>query len=101
MLKSWSKKLFLLFIFPAFFIKAQVYTQKDISICVNKFQLAIDKKLTKEPIGDVMVAIGKSFIGTLYEAHTLEVAQPETLVVNLRGFDCTTYVENCLVLARS
>ena len=100
MLKSWSKKLFLLLIIPTFFTKAQIYTQKDISICINKFQLVIDKKLTKKPIGDIIVAIGKSFIGTMYEAHTLEVAQPETIVVNLRGFDCTTYVENCLVLAR-
>ncbi len=100
MLKRCLKILFPLLIIPNFFIKAQIYTQKDISLCVQKFQLVIDKKLTKEPIGDVMVAIGNSFIGAKYEAHTLEVAQPEKLVVNLRDFDCTTYVENCLALAR-
>jgi N-acetylmuramoyl-L-alanine amidase-like len=82
-------------------INAQVYTPQDINICVEKFQLVIDKKLNHKPIGDVMVAIGNSFIGSLYKAHTLEVAQPETLVVNLRDFDCTTYVESCLALARA
>ena len=82
-------------------IKAQIYTPQDINICVEKFQLVIDKKLNHKPIGDVMVAIGNSFIGSLYKAHTLEVAQPETLVINLRDFDCTTYVESCLALARA
>ncbi len=82
-------------------IKAQIYTPQDINICVEKFQLVIGKKLNHKPIGDVMVAIGNSFIGSLYKAHTLEVAQPETLVINLRDFDCTTYVESCLALARA
>lgn len=32
--------------------------------------------------------------------HTLEVAGPERLVVNLRQFDCVTYLENVLAMAR-
>jgi hypothetical protein len=101
MLKGCLKKLLLLLILPTVFTKAQIYTPKDIGICVQKFQLVVNKKLAKKPIGDIMVAIGNSFVGSKYEAHTLEVAQPEKLVVNLRGFDCTTYVENCLALARA
>jgi len=101
MLKGCLKKLLLILILPTVFAKAQIYNPKDIGICVEKFQLVVDKRLTKKPIGDVMVAIGNSFVGTKYEAHTLEVAQPEKLVVNLRGFDCTTYVESCLALARA
>jgi hypothetical protein len=100
-LKSYKKKLLFLLYIPSFFIQAQVYTNQDIKICVEKFQLVINKNLTNKPIGDVMVAIGNSFIGSLYKAHTLEAAQPETLVVNLRDFDCTTYVECCLALARA
>jgi hypothetical protein len=100
-LKSRLKKLLFLFIIPSLLIKAQIYTPQDINICAEKFQLIIDKKLNYKPIGDVMVAIGNSFIGALYKAHTLEVAQPETLLVNLRDFDCTTYVESCLALARA
>jgi hypothetical protein len=90
----------LILFLPTFFVKAQIYTPKDTDICVQKFQLVINKDLNEKPIGDVMAAIGKSFIGSKYEAHTLEVAQPEKLVVNLREFDCTTYVESCLALAR-
>lgn len=89
----------LLFIFAGL-LNAQIYTQADINKCVQKFQMVIDQKMTHKPVGEVMVAIGKSFIGTMYASHTLEVAQPESLVVNLSGFDCTTYMENCLVLAR-
>ena len=100
-MKSNLKKLLFLLIIPSLLIKAQIYTPQDINICVEKFQLVIDKKLNHKPIGDVMVAIGNSFIGSLYKAHTLEVAQPETLVINLRDFDCTTYVESCLALARA
>lgn len=101
MFMGYLKKLLLILILPAFFVKAQIYTPKDTDICVQKFRLVIDKNLTEKPIGDVIVAIGKSFIGSKYEAHTLEVAQPEKLVINLRGFDCTTYVESCLALARA
>jgi N-acetylmuramoyl-L-alanine amidase-like len=100
-LKSYLIKLLFLLFIISLIIHAQVYTKQDIKICVEKFQLVIDKKLTYKPIGNIMVAIGNSFIGSLYKAHTLEVAQPETLVVNLRDFDCTTYVESCLALARA
>ncbi len=99
-MKSYSQKLLCFLFIPATIVNAQIYTQKDINTCTDKFHLVIDQKLNQKPVGEVMVAIGKSFIGTMYEAHTLEIAQPETLVVNLRNFDCTTYVENCLVLAR-
>lgn len=47
-----------------------------------------------------MVAIGESFKGNPYEAGTLEVNEGETLVINLFGLDCTTFVENTLALSR-
>lgn len=46
--------------------------------------------------GALLVAIGNSFIGTPYVAGTLEVSENESLVINLRGLDCTTFVENVL-----
>jgi len=39
------------------------------------------------------------FLGRPYVAHTLEVADPERLVVNTRQLDCTTLVENVTALA--
>ena len=38
------------------------------------------------------------FLETPYVAHTLEVTDSETLIVNLREFDCFTYVETVLAL---
>ncbi|WP_299533918.1 N-acetylmuramoyl-L-alanine amidase-like domain-containing protein [Ulvibacterium sp.] len=57
--------------------------------------IAIDGLLEND-FGKTMVAIGKTFMGTPYVAKTLEVGDVETLVVNLHGLDCTTFVENVL-----
>jgi cell wall-associated NlpC family hydrolase len=51
-------------------------------------------------IGGRMVQTGRSMLGTPYVAQTLEVGEQEMLVVNLRGLDCTTFVENVLVMSR-
>ena len=37
--------------------------------------------------------LARKFVGLPYVAHTLEVADPECLVVDTRRFDCTTLVE--------
>ncbi len=55
---------------------------------------------TDTAIGPAMVRVGKAFLGTPYVASTLEVGDTEQLVVNLRGLDCTTYVENVLAMSR-
>ncbi|MCW8803688.1 MAG: DUF1460 domain-containing protein, partial [Ignavibacteriaceae bacterium] len=60
----------------------------------------MDKNLAEKPIGDVNAEIGKSFIGTDYLSHSLEKNGDEQLVINLTGLDCTTFLENSLVLAR-
>ena len=52
--------------------------------------------LLEDDFGKSMVAVGKTFIGIPYVAKTLEIGETETLVVNLHGLDCTTYVENVL-----
>jgi len=79
---------------------SQVFSEQDVEICNSKFQLAVNKNLTDKPIGDVIVEIGKSFIGTDYLSHGLEKDGDEQLVINLTGLDCTTFLENSLVLAR-
>ena len=53
--------------------KAQVFADEDVEICNSKFQLAVDEKLSSKPINEVIVEIGKSFTGTDYAVHTLEV----------------------------
>ncbi|WP_209400902.1 N-acetylmuramoyl-L-alanine amidase-like domain-containing protein [Pseudozobellia sp. WGM2] len=52
--------------------------------------------LLKDDFGKTLITIGKTFLKTPYVAKTLEIGDTETLVVNLQGLDCTTYVENVL-----
>jgi hypothetical protein len=77
------------------------YTDQDIEICNSKFQLAVEKNLAELPIGDLMIEIGRSFLGTEYVAHTLEKGEKEQVVINLSGLDCYTFFESTLALARS
>ena len=49
--------------------------------------------------GERVVALGRWFVGAPYTPGTLETL-PERLVVNLREFDCVTYVEVMLAMAR-
>jgi hypothetical protein len=79
---------------------AQTYTAKDMEICFSKFSFAVEKNLAEDSIGNVIVEIGKSFIGTEYEAFAIEKEGEEELVINLRGLDCTTFLENALVFGR-
>ncbi len=55
--------------------------------------------LLESDFGKTIVGIGKTFMGTPYVAKTLEIGDTETLVVNLQGLDCTTYVENVLAFS--
>lgn len=75
-------------------------TDLDRRLFEQKMQFARDRHLDTLPIGDIMVEIGQSFIGTPYQPGTLEQDGPERLVVNLRALDCVTFVENVFALAR-
>ena len=87
-------------VFTTFNLKAQVYSEQDVEICNQKFQISVNEDLKDKPINEVFVEIGESFIGTNYLAKGLEVDGDEQLVINLTGLDCTTLVENTLALSR-
>ncbi len=68
-----------------------VYTRADSAEVVS---------LLRRDTGDNdVLCFARHFKGRPYVAHTLEVADPERLVVNLRQFDCTTLVETVCALA--
>ncbi len=48
----------------------------------------------------LILKIGNSFLGTPYAAGKLETKTAEHLTVNLRHYDCVTFVENVTALAR-
>jgi len=79
---------------------AQESEDVRVQICNSKFQLAVDEKLSAKLINEVIIEIGKSFTGTDYAAHTLEVNDEEKLVINLSALDCNTFVENVLAISR-
>ena len=87
-----------------FFISSAAYSQFphiDDSIFAAKIKQAKAEKIDTLPIGERVAAMGKLFLGTPYVAHTLDSdATKEQLVVDLRGFDCVTFYENALALAR-
>jgi hypothetical protein len=73
----------------------------DDSIFAARMAEAHAKHLESLPIGERIVAMGRLFLGTPYVSGTLDTgANGEHLVVNLRGFDCVTFYENMLALAR-
>lgn len=51
------------------------------------------------PMGDLVTTVGLAFVDTPYMDGLLDVDSEETLVLNLRAFDCVLYVENVLALA--
>jgi hypothetical protein len=56
---------------------------------------------TKLPIGDLVARVGRQFIGTPYVASTLEKnLDHESCIVTLDGFDCVTFFETSLGIAR-
>lgn len=63
---------------------------------LNQFSDQQDK-----PIGQLMIAVGKQFLGAPYVSYTLEHGPKEPLTINLKELDCTTFAETTLALART
>lgn len=73
--------------------------------------LAIDREIHRELLNElqrqeiddwvaVLQASSRAFLGKPYQDKTLEQPGGESLVVNLRAFDCTTLMDNVLAIAR-
>lgn len=97
------KKILIFLFVTAIFgtIKAQTaeikYSEQDVKI----FEAAINKIIAESKsveYSDLVAAAGMYFLGTPYVGHTLE-GETETMVINLRELDCTTYLENVVTLA--
>lgn len=79
--------------------QTRILQPEDKRIAEEKLNLFSSK--SSLPISELITEIGLSFVGTPYVAATLENGLAEKLVINLRELDCTTFVENCLALART
>lgn len=93
-----------IYIFVILFLVGQISFAQQIT-CSPADKEAFENKtieidgLLEDDYGKTIVAIGKTFKGIPYVAKTLEIGEKESLVINLQGLDCTTYVENVLVFS--
>lgn len=76
-----------------------IYSPEDRTICETLLRSAKERGDCEKPISELVLAAGRHFLGAPYDADSLEKEGPEELIVNLRGFDCVTFVENSVVLA--
>ncbi|MEB8328123.1 DUF1460 domain-containing protein [Flavobacteriaceae bacterium KMM 6897] len=87
--------IFLILLVQPIFSQEIVCSQKDKAAFEHKITV-LQKLKEQSNHGELLVAVGKTFFGVPYVAKTLEIGTTESLVVNLQGLDCTTYVENVL-----
>ncbi len=73
---------------------------RDDEIFRQKLSWAGGQNLPARPLGEIIAAVGMSFLNTPYVAHSLEEPGEEHLVVNLRAFDCLTFVESTIAISR-
>ena len=62
--------------------------------------VAKTQDLHDEPLGVIMTTLGQEAMGAPYLAGTLDEPPTEQLVIRFDGYDCVTFVETMLALAR-
>lgn len=105
---SLDVRLIFFFLFVFFLLPIETVGQKsDGNIIYSEEDQVIFNRLLEEmkgkeslPTGELMIHVGRFFLGTPYVAAALET-EKEVLVVNLRELDCMTFVENVLALTQT
>lgn len=82
-------------------IRDIAFTPEDRRVFDETMARARADRLDTLPLGQIVARLGRGFVGAPYTPGTLELPGPERLVVNLREFDCVTFVENMLAMARA
>lgn len=75
-------------------------TAQNAQLCASHLNGLKQASLSNQPINQVAIEVGKRFMGTPYVAKTLEIEGEERLVVDMQGLDCTTFLENVVVMSR-
>jgi hypothetical protein len=79
--------------------KAAMIDPKDLEIFQGFIGADRQEQGAEDTPGNIFLRAGRYFLGAPYEEKTLDPFGPESLVINLRTFDCFTLVENCCALA--
>jgi hypothetical protein len=75
------------------------FEEQDRVLCETLLGTAAERNDKQKTLPELVLLLSRHFLGTPYEAETLERGASEALVVNLRAFDCVTFVENVIALA--
>ena len=75
-----------------------IYSKQD-SVIYGSY-IAQFNSCKDNSVSELIIKSAKFFLGKPYVASTLEVSENETLTLNLGQLDCTTFVENCIVLSQ-
>ncbi|MEA5139894.1 N-acetylmuramoyl-L-alanine amidase-like domain-containing protein [Arcicella rigui] len=85
----------------------KVFLFSSLIVCGSSFQQPLndeeiyEKKIQNaqgKSLGEYTLNIAKSFLNRPYKAYTLETGSDEKLTVNLKEFDCSTFVETCVAM---
>jgi hypothetical protein len=79
---------------------AEHWPDADWAVLDTKVRWAVAQGLDTIPLGSAIARLGETFVGATYTPGTLEVPGPEQVVINLREFDCVTFIENMLAMTR-
>ena len=76
-----------------------VISEADRLVLQKFWHYAQTNHLKEQETGERISSIARFFLDTPYKSNTLNTADGEKLIVNLRELDCVTFVENVLALA--
>ncbi len=80
--------------------ESPAWDDKDWDIFSQKVQWSVGQRLDTLGMGEAMARLGETFVGTAYVPGTLNPEGPERVVINFRGLDCVTFVENVYAMNR-
>lgn len=72
---------------------------EDHKIFNSLTDFARHNNLHRLPYGELIIVVAKTFLRTPYNGGTLDSSEDERLIVNLRAFDCFTFLETVLALS--
>mgnify|MGYP003447107952 FL=1 len=77
-----------------------IYTDEDLQI-FNRYISYISSSTQLQELDELLEKTAFFFLDKPYTPHTLEIENEESVVVNLREFDCTTYIETVVALTQT
>lgn len=91
----------MVFIFIYVSVYSQVCYKEDITIINEKLNKFSEIKYSDYSVEQLVVEIGKSFLGTNYQPGTLDLGNEEELIINADSLDCYTFLELTSALVRT